>query len=66
MFADDAKSIKRIVNEDSCRELQRDLEILQYWSQTWKMDFNAKRCGVLEMGNSGRRPRESIDWVKMR
>ena len=57
MFADDAKLMKRIKNEDCCRELQYDLDKLYEWSQTWKMDFNANKCHVLEMGKSEKRPR---------
>ena len=57
MFADDAKLMKRIISEDSCRELQCDLDKLYDWSQIWKMDFNANKCHVLEMGRSEKRPR---------
>ena len=33
MFADDTKVLKRIEDEESCRELQNDLDMLQQWSE---------------------------------
>ena len=56
MFADDAKIMRHIKSIESCRELQEDLDKLHVWSQTWKMEFNAKKCHVLEMGVSDKRP----------
>lgn len=56
LFADDAKVMKRIENEQSCEELQEDLSKIYRWSQEWEMEFNAKKCKVLEMGKSKRRP----------
>ena len=56
MFADDAKLMKRIVSEDCCKELQDDLDKLYKWSLAWKMDFNATKCHVVEMGKSAKRP----------
>ena len=43
MFADDAKIMKEIINVNSCIALQKDLDRLYNWSQTWKMQFNAKK-----------------------
>ena len=56
MFADDAKIMKRIVNEDNCRELQSDLDRIDQWSKQWKLEFNTNKCHVMEMGVSKRRP----------
>ena len=30
--------------------------MLYEWSKTWEMEFNAKKCHVLEMGKSTIRP----------
>ena len=57
LFADDAKVLKPIKNEESCRELQEDLNRLHEWSMKWKMEFNAKKCHVIEFGKSIHRPR---------
>ena len=56
MFADDAKIMKCIKDKSSCEELQQDMDKLYDWSQKWKMEFNAKKCHVLEIGKSDRRP----------
>ena len=37
-------------------EMQRDRDKIYEWSQKWKLDFNAKKCHVLEIGKSLRRP----------
>ncbi len=43
--------------------MQKDLDILHEWSKVWDMEFNAKKCHVLKMWNSERRP----EWIyKMR
>lgn len=56
MFADDAKIMRHVRNVDCCRELQEDLDKIDKWSKEWKMDFNTKKCHVMEMGRSTRRP----------
>ena len=56
MFADDTKVLKRIEDEESCRELQNDLDMLQQWSEKWLMTFNASKCKVISMGKSKNRP----------
>ena len=52
MFADDAKIMKHIENEDSCRELKK----IHQWSKRWKMEFNLIKCHVVRMGVSKKRP----------
>ena len=56
MFADDTKVLKKIEDEESCRELQKDLDRLQQWSEKWLMKFNASKCKVISMGKSKNRP----------
>ena len=58
MFADDAKIQRTIKNEDSCKELQKDLTKLYDWSHKWQMEFNAEKCHVMKFGKSAMRP----DW----
>ncbi len=45
-------------NEDSCRELQKDLTKLYDWSLKWQMEFTAEKCHVIKFGKSAMRP----DW----
>ena len=56
MFADDAKLMKRVRQKEDCEDLQRDLDRVYEWSQTWEMEFNAKKCHVMELGRSKNRP----------
>ncbi len=56
MFADDAKLMKVIKNQEDCEELQRDIDRIYEWSKRWKLEFNIKKCHVMEMGRSKRRP----------
>lgn len=56
LFADAAKLLRVIRKQDDCMELQRDINKNYDWSQGWKSEFNAKKCHVLEMGKSSRRP----------
>ena len=56
MFADDAKIQRRIINENSCKELQEDINKIKAWSEKWKMEFNVDKCHVLRFGESSMRP----------
>ena len=55
MFADDTKILRRIHSKEDQVILQQDLEKVWKWSQTWEMEFNIKKCSVMEMGRSSRR-----------
>ena len=44
---------------DDCRELQGDINKFDEWSKRWKLDFNTKKCHVMELGKSKRRPKWS-------
>ena len=37
-------------------ELQRDIDKIHEWSKRWKLEFNAKKCHVMEMRKSKTRP----------
>ena len=56
LFADDAKLLKVIKSQEDCKELQKDIDKIHEWSLKWKLEFNAKKCHVMEMGKSKRRP----------
>ena len=50
LFADDAKLMKIIKNQGDCEELQRDIDQIYEWSKQRKLEFNTKKCHVMEMG----------------
>ena len=51
-FADDAKLLRKVTTERYCETLQEDLDKLWEWSQKWEMDFNIKKCSIMEFGRS--------------
>ena len=59
MFADDAKLIRVVKNTDDCRELQGDIDKIDEWCKRWKLEFNTKKCHVMELGKSKRMP----NWI---
>ena len=56
LFADDAKLLKVIKSQEDCRELQKDIDKIHAWSLRWKLKFNVKKCHILEIGRSKKRP----------
>jgi len=43
-----------IYSQDDCHALQKDLDSLTQWSQTWQMVFNPKKCEFLRVSNKKR------------
>ena len=58
LFADDAKLRRKIRSHKDCEGLRNDN--IYGWSKTWEMEFNAKKCNVLEMGKSAMR----LTWTR--
>ncbi len=52
LFADDAKLMREIKSQRDCEELQNYGNKIFKWSKTWELEFNLKKCHVLEMGVS--------------
>ena len=48
LFADDDELMRTVKNTDDCRELQGDRDKTDEWSKRWKLDFNTKKCRVME------------------
>ena len=55
LFADDCLLFREIKCQADHETLQRDLNHLVTWSQTWGMKFNIKKCNVMSVTNK-RRP----------
>ncbi len=56
LFADNAKLMRQIKNQRDYEELQNGVNKIFKWSKTWEMEFNLKKCHVLEMRESKIRP----------
>jgi len=50
MFADDTKIFREVNNPAESLLLQTDIEILEKWSSTWQLKFNAEKCKVMHLG----------------
>ncbi|MPC64514.1 hypothetical protein E2C01_058631 [Portunus trituberculatus] len=56
LFADDAKLLRVIKTREDCLLLQEDLNTVYEWSRKWKLEFNGKKCHIMELGKIKRRP----------
>ena len=58
LFADDTKLYKKIKREEDSEKLQKDLDSLQKWSDTWLLKFHSNKCKVMTV--SSKKKREEI------
>ena len=49
-FADDTKLGNKASSPDDCEQMQRCIDNLLIWADTWNMSFNVKKCKVLHIG----------------
>jgi hypothetical protein len=49
LFADDTKLLSIIKCESDIALLQEDLDKIKHWSNTWRINFNTKKCKVLRV-----------------
>ena len=52
LFADDTKIFKIIENENDPKILQRDLDSLRKWSDTWLLRFHPQKCKFMNLGKN--------------
>ena len=52
LFADDCLVYRDISSPDDRSKLQKDLDTLVRWSDTWQMSFNIKKCHVMHVTRS--------------
>ena len=55
LFADDAKLLRRVKKREDGEMLQKDLDNILEWSHKWEMEFNVKKCKVMEFGKGRNR-----------
>jgi len=51
LFADDSLLYRRISSPEDTAILQQDLDRLQQWEATWKMEFHPQKCQLLRITN---------------
>ena len=49
-FADDTKLFSQVSTNEDAEKLQKDLSILNEWSNEWSMLFNADKCKCIHYG----------------
>ena len=49
LFADDCFIYRNIKNKEDQIALQKDLNFLENWGNTWGMRFNAARCNIMRV-----------------
>ena len=47
LFADDCLIYRNIKNKEDQIALQKDLNLLENWGNTWGMRFNAAKCNIM-------------------
>ncbi len=52
MFADDTKVYRQVSTVEDCEALQKDINELENWSNTWQMRFHPQKCKVLRVGKN--------------
>ena len=55
LFADDCVFYRTINNPTDNSALQEDLSKLEQWSNVWQMDFNVKKCAIMQCSTSARK-----------
>ena len=52
LFADDCLIYKYIKNKEDQNALQKDLNLLENWGNTWGMRFNAAKCNIMRVSRT--------------
>ena len=60
LFADDCILYNVVKSTADCEKLQKDIDLLAEWGNKWQMQFNARKCYVMNMGN--RRKKKKYDY----
>ena len=52
LFADYCLIYRNIKNKEDQIALQKDLHLLENWSNTWGMRFNAAKCNIMRVSRT--------------
>ena len=52
LFADDCLIYRNIKNKEDHIALQKDLNLLENWGNTWGMRFNAAKCNIMQVSRT--------------
>src|SRR5258708_37728581 len=65
MFADDVNAWSLAYDEDGGESLQRSLDRISIWADTWRVRFGAKKCNVVLFGRGAVHPAVSARLAKL-
>ena len=54
-FADDTKYGRTVISESDRELMQKDIDNLLKWAETWQMEFNGKKCKMVHFGRQNPR-----------
>ena len=57
LFANDCVIYRPINSKRDQEVLQKDLNLLTYWSDIWQMEFNIKKCAIMNISKSSNKKR---------
>ena len=52
LFADDCLIYRNVKNKEDQIALQKDLNLLENWGNTWGMRFNAAKCNIMRVSRT--------------
>ena len=64
-FADDTKLGHKVITQSDCEVLQKCLDDLVSWAETWGMEFNVKKCKVMHLGRNNPRAQYFMNGVAL-
>ena len=56
LYADDCILYRPIHSIEDCKLLQKDLENLDKWANSWLLDFNVNKCKIMQMSRKSSKP----------
>ena len=59
-FADDAKLLGKVDNQEDIARMQKDLASIIEWSETWQMPINTDKCKVMHFGKNNNKTEYTI------
>jgi len=64
-FADDTKAANTILCDDDVADLQKCLDDLVTWADTWGMQFNVTKCKVMHVGRLNPHAEYTMSGIKL-
>ena len=60
LFSNYVKLLRVIESQNDCQQLQRDIDMIHEWSLKWKLEFNVRKCHVMELGKKQKKTKMGL------